>query len=192
MIPSTLSVAASLVVLARTVLGECGSHSFTHCEDNIVHWFDPNTGEVCDPLDCGGGRAPPRKDQPGCPLYTGTKVRTTSYLSCWTPSVSASSTSATGSSDAGVVYTTSVETKTGSTVAVTVTSTSTMASSTHGASGSSASPSTTSPPARSAANSTQSSSSAASSSTSTPNAADSFAGSMMAVAGAAIGAMALV
>ncbi|RYP44343.1 hypothetical protein DL768_009180 [Monosporascus sp. mg162] len=73
------------------------THSFTTCDDGIVHWYDPNTGEVCDPLDCGGGRAPPKTNVPGCPLYTGTAVRTTSYLSCWTPSGSQLSTTAVGS-----------------------------------------------------------------------------------------------
>ncbi|KAL3954936.1 hypothetical protein ACCO45_010499 [Purpureocillium lilacinum] len=47
----------------------------------------PQHGEICDPLDCGGGRAPPKKDVPGCAAYTGTETRRTeaSYLSCWTP-----------------------------------------------------------------------------------------------------------
>ncbi|SPN96559.1 uncharacterized protein DNG_00082 [Cephalotrichum gorgonifer] len=67
----------------------CAIHSFTACEDNIVHWYDPDTGEVCDPLDCGGGRAPPKTDRPGCPLYKGTEIydpNSTSILSCWKPS----------------------------------------------------------------------------------------------------------
>lgn len=192
MIPSALTAAAGLLALAGTVVGECGSHSFTHCEDNIVHWFDPNTGEVCDPLDCGGGRAPVKTDEPGCPLYTGTKVRTTSYLSCWTPSVSASSTAATTSGQPVVLSVTSVEIKSGSTIPITVTTTSTMTSSISGSPGSSASPSTTSPPTHSSADSARGSSGSASSSTSTPNAADSLAGPMMALAGAAIGAMALL
>ena len=79
------SVVPLLPLLARTTHAVCGIHSFTSCDDNIVHWFDPLTGEVCDPVDCGGGRAPP-KTGPGCPGYTGTVVLSVSYLSCWTPS----------------------------------------------------------------------------------------------------------
>ncbi len=76
-----------LLALAQTAVAVCGIHSFTSCADGIVHWFDPNTGEICDPLDCGGGRAAPRTDVPGCPLYSGTATLATSasYLSCWTP-----------------------------------------------------------------------------------------------------------
>ena len=77
-----------LPLLAQTAHAVCGIHSFTSCDDNIVHWFDPLTGEVCDPVDCGGGRAPP-KTGPGCPGYTGTAVLSVSYLSCWTPSSAA-------------------------------------------------------------------------------------------------------
>lgn len=84
--PTLASVVPLLLpLLAGTAHAVCGIHSYTACEDNIVHWFDPLTGEVCDPIDCGGGRAPP-KTGPGCPGYTGTVVRSVSYLSCWTPS----------------------------------------------------------------------------------------------------------
>ncbi|KAK0648171.1 hypothetical protein B0T16DRAFT_407820 [Cercophora newfieldiana] len=83
----TLTQVLTLLALATPALSVCGIHSFTSCADGIVHWFDPLTGEICDPLDCGGGRAPPRT-VPGCPAYTGTETRATSasYLSCWTPS----------------------------------------------------------------------------------------------------------
>ncbi|RYO80887.1 hypothetical protein DL766_010446 [Monosporascus sp. MC13-8B] len=81
-------------MLGRVAFAGCTIHSFTTCDDGIVHWYDPNTGEVCDLLDCGGGRAPPKTNVPGCPLYKGTEVRTTSYLSCWTPSGAEPSTTA--------------------------------------------------------------------------------------------------
>ncbi|EED19426.1 siderophore biosynthesis enzyme, putative [Talaromyces stipitatus ATCC 10500] len=83
MLPYTLS----LLMLVASVFADCATISFTHCADNIVHWYNPNTGEICDPLDCGGGRAPPKTDVPGCPLYKGTETRATSasYLPCWTP-----------------------------------------------------------------------------------------------------------
>jgi cell division septation protein DedD len=41
---------------------------------------------ICDPLDCGGGRAPVKTGVPGCANYSGTETRGTSYLSCWKPS----------------------------------------------------------------------------------------------------------
>ncbi|CAJ0549726.1 Ff.00g033390.m01.CDS01 [Fusarium sp. VM40] len=83
--PSLFS-AIPVLMLTEKVLGfGCSTHSYTTCEDKIVHWFDPDDGMICDPLDCGGGRAPP-KHGPGCAGYTGTETRGTSYLSCWKPS----------------------------------------------------------------------------------------------------------
>ncbi|EHK22489.1 uncharacterized protein TRIVIDRAFT_28611 [Trichoderma virens Gv29-8] len=77
----------SLLVGANVVFSACETHSFTSCQDGIVHWFDPNNGQVCDPLDCGGGRAPIKTDVPGCPAYSGTlSVAPISILSCWKPS----------------------------------------------------------------------------------------------------------
>jgi hypothetical protein len=32
------------------------------CGDCIIYWYDLNTSEICDLLDCGGGRAAPRID----------------------------------------------------------------------------------------------------------------------------------
>ncbi|XWX02254.1 hypothetical protein V2A60_010289 [Cordyceps javanica] len=43
-------------------------------------WYVPDTGEVCALLDCGGGRAPPKKTVPGCPQYTGTDTYAPSYV----------------------------------------------------------------------------------------------------------------
>lgn len=83
MIRPTVSSVVPLLMLAKLATGiGCNTHSFTTCDDGIVHWYDPEDGQVCDPLDCGGGRAPPKKN-PGCAGYTGTEVRTISYLSCW-------------------------------------------------------------------------------------------------------------
>lgn len=75
-----------LHIAARYAQAEsCSIISYTTCDDNIVHWYDPDTGEVCDPHDCGGGRAPPKTDVPGCPFYKGTEIYspTISTLSCW-------------------------------------------------------------------------------------------------------------
>ncbi|RSM07194.1 hypothetical protein CDV31_008747 [Fusarium ambrosium] len=83
MVRPTVTSAIPLLMLAKLAAGiGCNTHSFTTCDDGIVHWYDPEDGQICDPLDCGGGRAPPKKN-PGCDGYTGTEVRTISYLSCW-------------------------------------------------------------------------------------------------------------
>ncbi|RSL82852.1 hypothetical protein CEP51_004874 [Fusarium floridanum] len=83
MVRPTVTSAIPLLMLAKLAAGiGCNTHSFTTCDDGIVHWYDPEDGQICDPLDCGGGRAPPKKN-PGCAGYTGTEVRTISYLSCW-------------------------------------------------------------------------------------------------------------
>ncbi|KAL6807513.1 hypothetical protein GGI42DRAFT_246666 [Trichoderma sp. SZMC 28013] len=73
----------SLLVSADLAFGASETHSFTSCDDGIVHRFDPNNGQVCDPLDCGGGRAPIKTDIPGCPAYSCASI---SILNCWTPS----------------------------------------------------------------------------------------------------------
>ncbi|KAJ5595489.1 Glycoside hydrolase 18 protein [Penicillium hispanicum] len=190
---STLLVGVSSLILARTVLAECGVHSFTSCADNIVHWFDPNTGEVCDPLDCGGGRAPPRTDVPGCPLYTGTETRSTSYLSCWTPSVSASSTVATASASSTESVGSSDSTSTSDAASSESSATATVART---ATGSSATPATTLPPKSSTglrASSSDTSSTGGSTVQPAPtNAGALLTGSLMAVAGAAVGAIVLI
>lgn len=80
-----LSAVVPLLMAASPVAAfSCSFHSFTTCQDGIVHWFDPDDGMICDPLDCGGGRAPP-KTVPGCPAYKGTLTIATSasYLSCF-------------------------------------------------------------------------------------------------------------
>ncbi|KAL2755422.1 hypothetical protein ACRALDRAFT_1064454 [Sodiomyces alcalophilus JCM 7366] len=86
MVQSKLLPTLSLLVLARLASADCTNLGFTACDDNIVHRYNQDTGEVCDMLDCGGGRAPPKTNVPGCPWYTGTEeyVPTTSYLSCFT------------------------------------------------------------------------------------------------------------
>ncbi|KAH8800304.1 hypothetical protein F5884DRAFT_548583 [Xylogone sp. PMI_703] len=219
MIKSMILSAIPVLMLANGAYAVCGIHSFTSCDDNIVHWFDPNTGEVCDPLDCGGGRAPPKTDVPGCPLYTGTETPTTSYLSCWTPtSALASSTLATSVSASP---TTSIVTSTAPSTSSTSSSTSSSAPST---SIQSTQPTTTpsvTPPAslstqptavsttppvtpsvtpsaglssavQPSGNGTLSTSGISSPPQATPNAGSFLDGSLMAVAGAAIGVMAMV
>ncbi|CAI7572588.1 unnamed protein product [Penicillium glandicola] len=48
-------------------------------------WYDPDNGEICSFLDCGGGRAPPKTTQPGCPQYSGTATLTPDYIEGWGP-----------------------------------------------------------------------------------------------------------
>ncbi|QKX64471.1 uncharacterized protein TRUGW13939_11645 [Talaromyces rugulosus] len=62
--------------LARTDLSGCTSS----IAGASIIWYVPGTGELCQFLDCGGGRAPPKTDVPGCPLYTGTATYSPSYL----------------------------------------------------------------------------------------------------------------
>lgn len=97
---ATLFLAAS--ALAKTDLAGC---TYT---DTVVQpsglpgydayasriWYVPGTGELCDLLDCGGGRAPPRTDVPGCPLYSGTATYSPSYLDLKTKEVAAATSSA--------------------------------------------------------------------------------------------------
>ncbi|CAG9990743.1 unnamed protein product [Clonostachys byssicola] len=77
--------ALPLLMLAKLAAAGCETHTYGTCEDNIVHLYDPNTGEICDPLDCGGGRAPVKYNVPGCAAYTGTETRKTepSYMPCF-------------------------------------------------------------------------------------------------------------
>lgn len=203
----TLTTALPLLMLASSAVAvDCSTHSFTTCADKIVHWFDPDTGEICDPLDCGGGRAPPKTDVPGCPMYTGTETRATSksYLPCWTSSATATPTS---ESSAEVTSSTSDSTTVTETSAPTVSSTTAVVT-THATTTSEgaaiSSPSTT--PAASlssskgaasssgsSANASGSGSNSASAQTTTAfNAGGALTGSFVAVAGAALGVIALI
>jgi hypothetical protein len=95
MVKATFLSALPVLMLAEQALGfGCSTHSYTTCDDNIVHWFDPDDGMICDPLDCGGGRAPVKTGVPGCANYSGTETRGTSYLSCWKPSTTLATASA--------------------------------------------------------------------------------------------------
>ncbi|KAJ5379914.1 uncharacterized protein N7496_002342 [Penicillium cataractarum] len=71
---------------ARTDLGGCISSQTTNqWHEASMIWWVPDTGEICDFVDCGGGRAPPKTTQPGCPLYSGTATLTPSYMPGWGP-----------------------------------------------------------------------------------------------------------
>ena len=80
-----LSLASS--ILAKTDLAGCTS---TRAATGIVYWV-PESGEICQLLDCGGGRAPPKTDVPGCAAYEGSAPYQPSFLPGFGGTVTASS-----------------------------------------------------------------------------------------------------
>ncbi|KAJ5462611.1 hypothetical protein N7475_007555 [Penicillium sp. IBT 31633x] len=197
MVKTTLPIAASLLMLATTVFGACESgYSYTTCDDRIVHYFDPSNGEVCDSLDCGGGRAPVKYDVPCCAAYRGTEpcVKTTSTLSCWTPSSVAASTTIASASAAETTSSTAATTSMADTSVPSSTGVAAETSS-NSVSGSTTAPSTTEAPVPSASTATSEAGTTNVNGSALPvstNLAVSYVGSLMAVAGAAIGAVILV
>lgn len=84
-LPLVLSTLATMAA-ARTNLAGCtSSATVNQWNEASMIWFVPETGEICDFPDCGGGRAPPKYSVPGCPLYTGTATITPSYLPGYGP-----------------------------------------------------------------------------------------------------------
>ncbi|KAI1918182.1 hypothetical protein LOZ53_000403 [Ophidiomyces ophidiicola] len=82
----------SFFAFAKTNLQGCTSTTSVDSFSRAVNvWYVPGTGEVCELLDCGGGRAPPKYSVPGCAAYTGTETYSPRFLALPTPS-SASST----------------------------------------------------------------------------------------------------
>lgn len=65
---------------ARTDLTGCTRTDVSSPAGASYAWIVPNTGELCDFLDCGGGRAPPKTTVPGCPAYVGTETYRPSFL----------------------------------------------------------------------------------------------------------------
>ncbi|KAL4920205.1 hypothetical protein BDW62DRAFT_198937 [Aspergillus aurantiobrunneus] len=77
-----LSTTVSILEIAhaRTDLEGCISSTATNEQDEVsTVWYIPDTGEICELPDCGGGRTP-RSDNPACPYYTGTATYEPSYL----------------------------------------------------------------------------------------------------------------
>ena len=72
-------------VLAKTDLAGCTSSATVKDGGYYAIWWVPETGEICQGIDCGGGRAPPKKDVPGCAQYTGTLEYEPSYMPGWGP-----------------------------------------------------------------------------------------------------------
>ncbi|KAK9774546.1 hypothetical protein AB5N19_08784 [Seiridium cardinale] len=67
-------------ISARTDLSGCVSSETVKYGGASLLWYVPGTGEICEFLDCGGGRAPPKTTVPGCAAYSGTASYTPSYL----------------------------------------------------------------------------------------------------------------
>ena len=84
--PALLALAATLTtVLAKTDLAGCTSSATVKDGGYYAIWWVPETGEICQGIDCGGGRSPPKKDVPGCAAYTGTLEYEPSYMPGWGP-----------------------------------------------------------------------------------------------------------
>ncbi|KAI1118503.1 hypothetical protein F5Y14DRAFT_216696 [Nemania sp. NC0429] len=65
---------------AKTDLSGCVSSQTVAYGGASLIWYVPGTGEICEFLDCGGGRAPPKTTVPGCAGYEGTATYSPSYL----------------------------------------------------------------------------------------------------------------
>lgn len=124
---ATLGLAAT--ALARTDLSGCTSTSAVYTDSlNAIYasiqWYDPDSGEVCEFLDCGGGRAPPKTNVPGCAGYRGTETYSPSFIQLETTSAE---------TQLSVATTTTAEVAT-STTAVVVTTTTAVSESSAGVS----------------------------------------------------------
>ncbi|RAH69162.1 uncharacterized protein BO66DRAFT_429524 [Aspergillus aculeatinus CBS 121060] len=74
------------LVAAKTDIGPPCTSSTTYVGGIFTRiFYIPDTGELCELIDCGGGRAPPKTTVPGCPLYSGTEPVPTHYLPGWGP-----------------------------------------------------------------------------------------------------------
>lgn len=109
----TLPILVGLFGLAaaRTDISGCVSSATTdQWHEASLIWYVPGSGEICQFVDCGGGRAPPKTDQPGCPLYTGTATVTPSYLPGYGPNgkMAATTTTVSETSTTVRVHTTTI------------------------------------------------------------------------------------
>ncbi|KAI9705980.1 MAG: hypothetical protein M1836_005386 [Candelina mexicana] len=118
------TIALSLLVAAvqaRTDLAGCTS---TASGASLIYYV-PGTGELCQLIDCGGGRAPPKTTVPGCPLYAGTASVTPSFLPGYGPNGQSATTTAASTSTSAAAQGSSSTT---TTVKVIVTSSTTSSS----------------------------------------------------------------
>lgn len=77
---SLFLVAFAALAVARTDLSGCVSSETVRYGGASLLWYVPGTGEVCEFLDCGGGRAPPKTTVPGCAAYEGTETYSPSFI----------------------------------------------------------------------------------------------------------------
>ncbi|VUC27488.1 unnamed protein product [Clonostachys rosea] len=82
-----LAAAALLAsgAVAKTDIGGCTSFDSVYTPSHgspyaTRIWYVPDTGEVCEILDCGGGRAPPKTTVPGCAAYKGTETYSPKFI----------------------------------------------------------------------------------------------------------------
>ena len=91
MAPSHLLLLPLLALTAPLVTAKIGFEgctstltTWTYSHDIILYYL-PDTGEVCDNPDCGGGRAPPKTDKPWCGNYKGTTTYSPMFIKLPTP-----------------------------------------------------------------------------------------------------------
>lgn len=91
---NTILAAATFatLALARTDLEGCTRTDVSSPAGASYAWYVPGTGEICEFLDCGGGRAPPKTTVPGCAAYVGTETYSPSYLAGYQASATAAPT----------------------------------------------------------------------------------------------------
>jgi hypothetical protein len=98
-LPTTFALVAALsatLAAAKTDLDGCTRTDISSPAGASYAWIVPGTGELCDPLDCGGGQAPPKTTVPGCAAYVGTATYSPTYLAGFAaPAVTAAPAAAT-------------------------------------------------------------------------------------------------
>ncbi|KAI0376909.1 hypothetical protein F5Y04DRAFT_265515 [Hypomontagnella monticulosa] len=77
---------------AKTDIAGCVSSKTVAYGGASLIWYVPDTGEICELLDCGGGRAPPKTTVPGCAAYEGTATYSPKFLSGFGAAATPSST----------------------------------------------------------------------------------------------------
>ncbi|KAM0426718.1 hypothetical protein ACHAPT_008034 [Fusarium lateritium] len=108
---SKILLAALLAVpaLAKTDMEGCTSYDSILYQGNSPYvskiFYLPDTGEVCEFLDCGGGRAPPKTTVPGCGSYEGTETYSPRFINPKTLGQVASETGASETEDVSATIT---------------------------------------------------------------------------------------
>lgn len=96
-----LAALLAVPAIAKTDLSGCTSYDSILFQGNSPYvskiYYVPDTGEVCEFLDCGGGRAPPKTTVPGCGSYEGTETYSPRFINPKTLGGVASETAAAGS-----------------------------------------------------------------------------------------------